>query len=488
MTTSSQSAAPALIGRKAEQAELLDAAKSGRPELIAVYGRRRIGKTHLIRTFFAKQICFELTGVREARAGQQLKNFAHTLESATKFKLRAPRDWPEAFQELIRYLDQQLRTEGRKVVFLDEVPWLAGRRSGFLPAFEYFWNSWGSRQAGLIVVICGSAASWMITKVLHQKGGLHNRITRNIPLQPFCLPEAEEFLKSRGVALDRKQVIELVMAVGGVAYYLDYARKGRSAAQIIESLFFAPNAPLLDEFGKLFAALFENHQRHLKVIRALARKQAGLSRKELIEVTRFETGGNLTTILDELEASGFICRMVPFGHTKRDPIYRLIDELTLFHLRWVEGKRDTSGNDGRWSRIRSTPAWHAWSGYAFENLCLKHVDGIKKSLGISGVQTECASWRHRPSDPDDTGAQIDLLIDRKDGVINVCEMKFSEGEFCIDKAYARDLRNKLGVFRRVTGTRKSLFLTLVTTFGISDNTYQAELVQNSLTAESLFER
>jgi hypothetical protein len=476
---------PLLIGRQAERAELRHALQSGRPQLIALYGRRRVGKTYLIRTFFEQQLCFELTGVRGASLSQQLANFARALERATQYPLKAPRDWAEAFQELIRYLPEPLR-HGPKVVFFDELPWLAARRSGFLPAFEHFWNSWGSRQNNLLVVICGSAASWMIAKVLHQKGGLHNRVTLSTPLHPFTLHETEAFLQARGMQLDRKQIIELAMALGGIPYYLDYVRKGRSAAQNIEALFFAPNAPLHDEFAKLFAALFEHHERHVKVIRALARKQSGLSRQELAAATGLTTGGNMSIILSELETSGFICSMTPFGRAARDKVHRLVDELTLFHLRWMDGKRQHSDGAGRWMRIHATPAWHAWSGYAFENLCFQHIAQLKQALGISGVQTETSSWRHQPSTADETGAQIDLVIDRRDGVINLCEMKFSNGEFVIDKKYAGELRTKLDTFRRVTRTRKSLFLTMVTTHGVKPNDYQMELVQNSVTADALF--
>ena len=190
----------------------------------------------------------------------------------------------------------------------------------------------------------------------------------------------------------------------------------------------------------------------------------------------------MTAILTELEASGFICRLVPFGRQTREPIYRLIDEFTLFHLRWCGGE-----GDGHWARVRGTPPWHAWSGYAFENICLKHVPQIKKALGISGVQTESSAWRHRAKAPNESGAQIDLLIDRRDGVINVCEMKFSEDEFTIDKKYAAELRSKLNVFRQVSKTRKSLFLTLVTSCGVKANSHREELVQNSITADALFE-
>jgi AAA+ ATPase superfamily predicted ATPase len=476
-----------LVGRKAEQEELTHALESGRPELIALYGRRRVGKTYLIRTIFAKQLCFELTGIRDASQAHQLREFARRMEEITKYKHQTPTDWAEAFRELTKYLRKQLRFRIRKVVFFDELPWLASRRSGFLSAFDHFWNSWASQQSSLIVVICGSAASWMISKVLHHKGGLHNRVTRSMALQPFRLHDAEVFLRARGIELDRKQIIETYMAVGGIPYYLDYVRKGRSAGQNIDAMCFAPNAPLRDEFDQLFAALFEHPDRHLQVIHALAKKQSGLTRQEIVRASDLPTGGSMSTILSELEASGFICRTVPFERARRDTLYRLIDEFTLFYLRWLRANRNRTDSEGQWMHTRSTPAWHAWSGYAFENICLRHVPQIKKALGISGLKTEHSSWRHHPDTPAKAGAQIDLVIDRRDGVINLCEMKFSDSEFIIDKKYAGELLNKRDTFRSVTGTRKTLFLTLITAHGVKPGTWKADLVQNELVAGALFE-
>lgn len=475
-----------LIGRQAEQAELAHARDSGRPELIAIYGRRRIGKTFLVRHFFARELCFELTGMREAKTADQLNNFTQALTKTTGFEHTAPRTWAEAFQWLTQVLDEPKLRKRRKVVFFDELPWLASQRSGFLQAFEHFWNSWGSQQSRLIVVICGSAASWMIAKVIRDKGGLHNRVTRMLPMQPFRLQEIEQFLRARSIALSRRQILELAMAIGGVPYYLDYVRSGRSAAQCIDALFFAPGAPLRDEFNHLYAALFEHHERHIKVIRFLARKNSGSTRHEIARGVQWASGGNLTRVLEELELSGFIGRIPAWGRVSREPVYRLIDELTLFHLSWVEGRRDVFDEHTRWLQFHGTPVWRAWSGYAFESLCLKHVAQIKHALGISGVQTIQSGWNYRARDRADKGAQVDLVIDRRDGVINVCEIKFSQSPFTIDKRYAAELATKLETFKRVTETRKAVFLTFITSDGLVRNEYATQWVQNALTGEVLF--
>ena len=474
-----------LAGRASEQAELADALKSDRPELIAVYGRRRVGKTYLIRSFFAEKICLELTGARDARLKDQLVNFVRALEARVPYPLAVPASWADAFEVLKRYL-AELPTNGeRRVVFLDELPWLASPRSGFLSALDHFWNTFASRQRNLILVICGSAASWMIVNVLHHKGGLHNRVTRSIALKPFNLRETAQFLQGRGIALDSIQTLEIFMAVGGIPYYLDKIRKGRSAAQNIDALFFVENAALRDEFSQLYAALFEHHERHLKIIEALATKRAGLSRAQLIEHSGL-SGGNLSTILQELETTGFILRSVPFGRSVRESQYRLIDEFTLFYLRWVKPLARTRSGPS-WLQQRTSPAGIAWAGYAFENACLTHVAQIKKALGISGILTEQSAWHHRVSARDKSGAQIDLLIDRPDGVINLCEMKWSGAPFVIDKRYAATLRERVETFRRVTGTRKSLFLTFVTAHGLAPGDHVDELVSNEVSAAALFE-
>jgi len=475
-----------IAGRASERVELAHALKSGRPELIAVYGRRRVGKTYLIRGFFAEKICLEVTGARAASLKDQLANFVRVLETRVPYPLAVPASWADAFEMLKRYLAELLANGERRVVFLDELPWLASPRSGFLSALDHFWNTFASRQRNLILVICGSAASWMIVNVLHHKGGLHNRVTRSIALKPFNLGETAQFLQGHSIAFDPIQILELFMTVGGIPYYLDKIRKGRSAAQNIDALFFVENAALRDEFGQLYAALFEHHERHLKIIEALATKRAGLTRAELIEHSGL-SGGNLSTILQELETTGFILRSVPFGRSVRESQYRLIDEFTLFYLRWVKPLARTKSGPSWWLQQRTSPAGIAWAGYAFENTCLTHVAQIKKALGISGILTEQSAWQHRVSARDKRGAQIDLLIDRPDGVINLCEMKWSGAPFVIDKRYAATLRERAETFRRVTGTRKSLFLTFVTAHGLAPGDYVTELVANEVSAVALFE-
>jgi len=476
----------ALVGRRRELAELDAAMRSEQAELVAVYGRRRVGKTFLIREAYAASICLEVVGIHDADLGTQLRAFAAALQRATRAPapLAAPADWHAAFDALRTFLTAHLRRRSRKqVIFFDEVPWLASRKSGFLPAFEHFWNSWASRERKLVLVISGSAASWMLDKIVRQRGGLHNRVTRRLRLEPFTLAETSELLRDRHVELGHYQTIELYMALGGIPHYLTQVRPGESAAQNIDRICFARDGLLHREFENLYAALFEKAERHEAVVRALAIKRRGLSRGEILELAAVGSGGAATKVLDELEESGFIMRIPQLGRTKRDALYWLADEYSLFYLTWIE--RHRGRGDGMWMRKQGTAAWRAWTGIAFEAVCLKHVPALKHALGIAGIDTVEAAWSLRGGAALD-GAQIDLVIDRADRSANLCEMKFSESEFVIDKAYARELALKRDAFRAATSTRKALFLTLVTTYGVRANEHAARLGVQAVTMDALF--
>jgi uncharacterized protein len=473
----------AIIGRK-EEIQLLDQAlQSKEAGLIAVYGRRRVGKTFLIHTYFKDYLAFELTGMYGASMKQQLQQFSHSFQLATgsALPLKAPENWIEAFQALAQHLAG--KSKKKQVVFLDEFPWLDSRKSGFFPAFEHFWNTWACRQPNLLVVICGSAASWMIRNIVNNRGGLHNRITQKIRLLPFTLHETEAYLKSRGSNLDHYQILQLYMAFGGVPHYLKTIQRGDSATGVIEKTCFSKDGMLTGEFTNLYGSLFAKADHHIKVVRALAATSKGLTRQEIIDTCALSSGGRTTLMLEELEESGFIHSSLPYEKTAKDGIYRLTDEYSLFYLKFMDKSR-SSGKD-TWVKLSAGTSYKVWSGMAFEAICMKHIAQIKKALGIEGVQTEESAWRYVPR-KGEAGAQIDLLIDRSDRSINVCEMKYYNGAFTIDKAYAGELQRKVEVFREKTKTKKVLFLTMITTYGLKDNNYATSLVQKSLSMDILF--
>lgn len=474
---------PLLIGREEEAGILTDCLRSRSSELVAVYGRRRVGKTYLVRTVYYNDLCFELTGIYNASLATQLSNFNAALASATgkKSKPLVPSNWLEAFQQLKKYIEG-IRTKKKKVIFFDELPWLDTRRSGFLGAFEHFWNSWASRRTDIVIVICGSAASWMIKKIVNSKGGLHNRISRRIRLLPFTLQETSLYLKSNKVQLDNYQVLQLYMAMGGIPHYLKEIKPGQSAIQNIDRTCFTKDGLLFNEFNNLYFALYDNAERHILVIKTLAAKKIGITRNELIKSTRLSSGGTVTTILEELMESGFITAYIPLDKKNKDALYRLSDEYSLFYLKFIEGTKSTGKNT--WVQKSMLPSWKSWSGYAFENICLRHATQVKKALGIEGVYSEEAAWRGAYNGK---AAQIDLLIDRRDRCINICEMKFSENVFEINKAYAGELDNKIKTFRSATKTNKTIFLTMISTFGIKENMYRNSMVSNSIEMDSLFQ-
>jgi len=473
-----------IIGRKDEK-EILDAKiASGEPELIAVIGRRRVGKTYLIRTHCKDLIRFEFTGMHEASMRLQLENFSLAVQSASKsnMKLAVPENWLQAFAMLDTYI-QTLSTKGPMVIFFDEFPWIDTPKSGFLKAFQHWWNTSASKKDHIKVIICGSSASWMIEKVLNDRGGLHNRVTQTIRLYPFTLGETQEFLQAKHIILDQYSQLQLYMAIGGIPHYLRNINKGESASQALDRLCFSKNAPLKNEYTNLYASLFADSQNHDKVIRALAAKGKGLTRNEIIEKCRFTSGGSTSRILQELEESGFITAYTPFQKNSKDSIYKLTDEYSLFYLKFIERPRDQ--DKGSWIRQQQSNHYTSWSGFAFESLCLKHIKQIKQKLGIEGVLTNASSWRYIPS-TNGQGAQIDLLLDRQDRCINICEMKFYDTEFVIDKKYAAMLDNKINVFRSETGTKKTIFPTLVTTFGTRKNEYYLGRIQAEVVMEDLF--
>ncbi|MBC7863667.1 MAG: AAA family ATPase [Bacteroidia bacterium] len=468
-----------MVGREKETKLLEEKYRAGRSDFLALYGRRRVGKTYLIREAFRGKFTFQLTGLANASLQQQLANFKIAMrEQHSYLKKETAVNWMEAFQQIKKCAIRS--KQKKKVLFIDELPWFDTPNSDFIQALEHFWNSWASARKDILLVVCGSSASWMINKLINNKGGLHNRVTLKMKIEPFTLNECELFLRSRKINIDRYQIIQLYMVLGGIPFYWDEVKKGKSATQLIDKLCFTANGLLRSEFPNIFRSLFTKAEKHQAIVTALAKKSKGLTREELIAETKISNGGSVTRLLTELEESGFIRKYIPFERKARNSLYQLSDFYTLFYLKFIKNYQLTDTDF--WIKTIDSPRYRAWSGYAFEQACLCHLQKIKQGLGISGIETQVSSWR---SEASATGAQIDLLIDRRDQVINLCEMKFSINPFIIDKKYDAELRNKIGSFKNETQTRKSVFLTLITTFGLQQNAYSGN-VQNDLKMDILF--
>jgi len=473
-----------MIGRQSERTLLNEKLTNKRAELVAIIGRRRVGKTFLIREHYKKQIVFEFTGTQYADKENQLQKFADKLSEFTKnqISLAIPEDWATAFRQLKAYIQSIRKSKHKPVVFFDELPWIDSPRSGFLNEFAYWWNDWASHQ-NMVVVICGSAASWMIDRIVNNKGGLHNRITEYIHLKPFTLAEAKQYVHSVNPALDNYQLVQLYMSVGGIPHYLQHLQKGESATQTINRLCFQKDGILRNEFNNLYAALYEGHERHVSVVKALSTKWKGLTRMEISRLTGLSNGGGLTQILTELTTASFIMPILPFGKKKKDTLYRLMDEYSLFYMTFIEGKR--AGKKEIWLQTSREQFYKIWRGYAFENICIKHATAIKKALGISGMLTEVSSYRNHTK-KEGEGLQIDMLIDRADQCINLCEMKFYNDEISLTKEDAQALRRRRTRFIQLSKTRKTVFNTLMTTYGINQNQYSLGQVDYHITMDALF--
>lgn len=476
-----------IIGREKEMEIFGDLLKSKDSEFLAVYGRRRVGKTFLIREYFSKAAVYiEVVGVKDAAMKIQLQNFMAAISPHVygEIPLQHPKSWKEAFYLFTKALEK-IRKK-KVVLFLDELPWLATKRSGCLQMLDYFWNAHWSKSNSLILIACGSAASWMLDNLIHAKGGLYNRVTKRILLEPFNLRETEDYLISRSVRMSHKQIAELYMAIGGIPYYLREVKKGQSATQAIDALCFTKTGVLNEEFTNLFYALFDQAELNYRIVKEIARNGNKISREKLIGTMQKSSGGRVNERLKELEVSGFIRCFIPYGKKRRDRYYRIVDEYTLFYLKWIEPMR-ISIEDSYWQKVANTPAKCSWAGFAFENLCFKHLSQVMRALGIHKIAALIGTWSYLPKKGSkDFGTQIDLLFDRDDGVITLCEIKFSDQKLVVDKALAKELLLKMQVFEKHFGTKKQVEMALVAANGFKKNIWSEDLIQREASLQDLF--
>lgn len=476
-----------IVGRKAEIEELERRYRSTRPEFVAVYGRRRIGKTYLIKHALKDRITFTHTGVSpvdhggsKSRLKTQLESFYYSMVSHGLEGYMMPGTWMEAFfqlEQLLTFLDDG----GRQVVFLDELPWMDTPRSGFLPAFENFWNGWCSGRDNMMLIVCGSATSWILGNITYSRGGLYGRLTDEIKLQPFSLKECEEYFINEGIELSRYDVMQSHMVFGGIPYYLSFFRKGESFEMNVDRILFGHNPRLKDEFNRLFNAIFGNPQDCKKIIRLLATRHSGFTREEIAHATGLPLGGGLSDTLAALIESDFILRYNPHGMAGNVEHYKLIDNFCLFWLRYVE----PNVTDGRFMTDNITSdVMRSWRGIAFEEVCWHHVAQIKRALGISGVKSTLSALSVRGDDNND-GAQIDLLINRADNVVNLCEMKFVSDKFVITKDEEAKLRNRIEALKQTLSPKKTVHLTMITTYGVAHGKHSG-IAQNQVVLDDLF--
>lgn len=483
-----------IIGRQYEQKQLQKIFQSHAAEFIAVYGRMRIGKTHLIREFFTKKSCifFRASGIHRGSLNHQLEKFRKEIESTFYKKrkgiqLSAFSNWYAAF-EALKDAIELFAGKQKVVIFLDEIPWMATPKSGLLEALDYYWNRHWSEDKRIKLVICGSAASWIIDHVLHDTGGLHNRVTLRLPMDPFTLSETKAFLSYKNIHYRNEQVLMLYMCLGGIPFYLNFVEKGLSAIQNVNRICFNKKGTLYDEFELLFASLFKKHEIHTEIIKFIASKREGVSRSEIESTFKYK-GGRLSGRLKELEAAGFIVASTPWKR-ERGVYYKFIDEYTLFYLTWIAPKAASriskNIDDHYWEILSTKPAWKAWSGYAYESICFKHISSIKKALHIPDG-SDVSFWRHAPDKNEEgSGAQIDLIFDRPDNIVNLCEIKYCSSPFVIDKKYANHMLSREKIYCKVTKTNKQIFHSMIVSGGLKKTIYSEEMIASVATISDLF--
>lgn len=470
-----------LVGREAEMKSLNQIVKSKEAEFVVVYGRRRVGKTFLVNSFFNDNYAFKLTGLAKKSKREQLANFTAALNRyGDGRKYTKPRTWYEAFDKLRELLESK-RTKGKKVVFIDELPWMDSRGGNLISALEHFWNDWAGTQSNILLVVCGSATSWITKKILKNKGGLHNRVTQKIYLHPFSLAECKEYIHSRGLAMEDKEIAECYMIMGGIPFYLKNLRRGASLSQNVDEMFFAGKGRLADEFDALYASLFDHSENYIKVVEALSKKNKGLTREEILEASHLHNNGHFSRILDDLTNCDFIRCYKGYGDKKRKSIYQLTDSFTLFYYKFI--RKNAPSDKPFWQYQMGTRLHDTWAGLAFEQLCLNHHRQIEQALGISGISTKVYSWNSQSNATEK--AQIDLIIKRADKVVNVCEMKFYDGDYTMIKRDAEDIERRVRAFRSTEHVRTTIHPVLVTTYGLSENQY-SRVFQNVVVLKDLF--
>lgn len=470
-----------LIAREQECARLQKCLESDRSELITIYGRRRIGKTFLVDEFFNQQYDFTCVGVHRGNKAVQLRNFAKQLKRAMGEKTAQKfTDWMDAFDALEDYLET-LPSDRKKVVFIDEMPWMDTGKADFVMALENFWNGWAARRRDILMIATGSASSWMVENIEDNQGGLHDRGTCKLHLKQFTLKETEEYLRSRGCRWDRYQIMQCYMVMGGVPYYLSLLDVKQSIAQNIDRLFFEEKAELKSEFDNLYSALFKYSERYISIVKMLYDNRSGLTREEINKLYIYPDD-NLTKIIRNLVQCDFIKETVQYKKGERSIIYRLTDFFTIFYFKFL--KENLTGNETWWQQNMLGAQVMSWSGLAFERICESHIHQLKRALGISGVATEVSIWR-KLKDQTSKGAQIDLIIRRADRMIHLCEMKFSTSKFAISNSYEQDLLERQAIFVETEKIEEAVVHTFVTTYGVKDGTHKS-IVHSEVTMEDLY--
>lgn len=480
-----------VIGREEELDTISRLYASERSEFLAIYGQRRVGKSFLIEEALGNKITFSAVGLYqkidkdspEKVESYRQKQLAHFYNSLREYGLPkegnlAPTSWMEAL-ELLKKLLKSKRAK-RKVVFIDELPWLAGPQSAeLLEELGHFWNSWAGMRKDIFLIVCGSATSWMVDNVLRDYGGLYGRITERIFLKPFTLAECERYWNKRGFHLSRFEIALTYMVIGGVPFYMDSIRPDRTMADNINAIYFDKDKAR-QEFKDVYTSLYSSSETYIEVVRQLGKRFYGMTRDELLKAVEKKGGGTFTDILDNLIDSGIIRSYTLYGGPRKQTVYQLVDFFTLFYLRFVENTDFTS-----WRSVQRSKPFYTWAGNTFELLVLEHMPKLADALRIKEYATPF-SWRGKT--PDGEGVQVNLIIpattERAD---YICEMKFSEGKYTLSNDDAEEFARQIAALSisKIHKPTHSIYVALVTSLGVTDSKHRIH-VNELVTLDSLF--
>lgn len=482
---------PTIIGREEELATISRLYTSERSEFLALYGRRRVGKSFLIEEAMENKFTFMTVGLFikvdkddaekvESYRQQQLRHFYSSLleYGLPEEGNPAPTNWLDAMNLLKKLLLS--KRSRRKVVFIDELPWLAGPQSSELVSeLGFFWNQWARKRKDILLIVCGSATSWMIDNVIREYEGLYGRVTETIALKPFTLAECERYWEKRGFHLSRYEVALTYMVIGGVPYYMDSFRPDRTMADNINTIYFNKDKAR-QEFKDVYAGLYSSSEVYINVIRQLGKRFYGMSRTELLEALDKKGGGNFSDVLENLIDSGIIRSYTLYGSPRKQTVYQLMDFFTLFYLRFCENTDFTS-----WRSVQRSKPFYSWAGNSFELLVVEHIQQLADALRIKEYATPF-SWSGDTPDGDE--AQIDLVIpataERAD---YICEMKFSEGKYILKEEDADDITRHIEALKNssIHKLSHSIYVVLVTSFGVTESKHRSHL-NDIVTLDSLF--
>ncbi len=472
-----------IISRKEEKKDLEYCERSKKSELICVYGRRRVGKTFLVEQTF-RDFAFRAVGLEKGTTKQQLKSFGQRLIEYGDDIKQTPENWFEAFSRLDKILSgESIRRSlnGKKIVFLDEFPWFATKKSDFLVAFEDYWNRRGTQDGDLLFIICGSATSWIIKNVIKNTGNMFQRVTKKICVEPFTLAETELFFKDREFDWSREQIAECQMIFGGLPFFFDLMNTSQSLVKNINRLLFDKDALFGDETKKLLDATLSESPIYEKILSKLAFARYGIKKSEL-QVEIAAPNGTYGRAVQDLVDCGYVIEYKK-KYEEYNPLYiQLVDPFLLFHYHYlskekrIDSYEDLIGNIGRYDN---------WRGTAFEILCLNNTASIKSALGIRGVKTECYPW-YNSTDKKNERVQIDMVIERADKITNLCEIKYTNKPFVIDASYEQELIKKRDIFKEKTGTSQALKVIIISAAGVSGTRYTS-YISDIITLDDIFE-